>query len=73
MTITSFNVFDIVSVMTGGGPVNSTNVLVYYVYQHAFTYMKIGYASAASTVLLVIVSLMTVVYFKLLAKKVYYK
>lgn len=73
MTIISFNVFDTISVMTGGGPVNSTNVMVYYVYQYAFSYMKVGYASAAGTVLLMLVGLMTLVYFKLLAKKVYYK
>ena len=73
ITITSFNVFDIINVMTAGGPINSTNVLVYYVYTYAFTHMKIGYASAASTVLLFIVALLTWLYFKLLAKKVYYK
>ncbi len=73
LTITSFNVFDIVSVMTAGGPADSTNVLVYYIYQYAFTHMKVGYASAASTVLLVIVSLLTLVYFKLMSSKVHYK
>ena len=73
MTILSFNVFDTVSVMTGGGPVNSTNVLVYFIYKNAFTYMKVGYASAAGTVLLVIVGFLTFFYFKLLDKKVYYR
>lgn len=73
ITIASFNVFDIINVMTAGGPINSTNVLVYYIHTFAFTHMKIGYASAASTVLLLIVILLTLLYFKLLAKKVYYK
>ncbi len=73
MTIASFNVFDIVSVMTAGGPVNSTNVLVYYIYQYAFTHMKIGYASAAGTILLLLVGILTFIYFKLLSKKVHYK
>ena len=73
MTIISFNVFDVVSVMTSGGPVNSTNVLVYYIYTNAFSYMKVGYASAAGTVLLVIVGILTWIYFRLLAKKVHYR
>ena len=73
MTIISFNVFDTISVMTGGGPVNSTNVMVFYIYQYAFSYMKVGYASAAGTVLLAIVGVMTFVYFRLLAQKVHYR
>lgn len=73
MTITSFNVFDTVSVMTSGGPANSTNVMVYYIYQNAFANMKIGYASAAGTVLLLIVGVMTFFYFKFLSEKVHYR
>lgn len=73
MTITSFNVFDSVSVMTGGDPAGSTNVLVYYIYTNAFTYMKIGFASAAGTIMLLIVGLVTIVYFRLLSNKVHYQ
>ena len=73
MMITSFNVFDIVNLMTAGGPVNSTNVMVFCIHQYAFTHMMIGYASAASTVLLCVVGSLTFVYFKLLARKVYYR
>lgn len=72
MTLSSFKVFDTVAIMTGGGPANSTNVISYYIYQYAFSYMKIGYASAAGTILLGILMLITAVYFKGLAKKVYY-
>lgn len=39
-TIASFKVFDSISVMTGGGPLNSTNTLVYYIYEYAFRYGK---------------------------------
>lgn len=73
MTIGSFKVFDTINIMTGGGPVNSTNMLVYYIYEYAFVHMKIGYAAAAGTVLLIIVGLVTLVYFKLLSKKVHYQ
>lgn len=73
MTLSSFKVFDTVSIMTGGGPGNSTNVISYYIYQYAFSYMKIGYASAAGSVMLVILIIITIVYFKGLSKKVHYQ
>lgn len=73
MTIDSFKVFETVRVMTSGGPNYSTNVLVYYIYDNAFINMKLGYAAAAGMVLLVIIGLITIVYFKLLAKKVHYQ
>lgn len=44
--------FEQVYVITGGGPLNSTNVLVYYIYQEAFGQFDFGYAAAAATVLL---------------------
>lgn len=72
-TIDSFKVFDTIAVMTQGGPVNSTNMLVYYVYENAFDYFKIGYASAAGVVLLVLTGLMTFLHFGLLARRVHYR
>jgi len=44
--------FEQVYVMTGGGPLNSTNLLVYYVYEQAFSLFDFGYASAVATLLL---------------------
>lgn len=44
--------FEQVYIITGGGPLNSTNLLVYYVYQEAFARFEFGYAAAAATVLL---------------------
>lgn len=73
ITINSFKVFDTINIMTNGGPAGSTNVLAYYIYQYAFSYMKIGYASAAGTVLLAILALLTIVYFRALSKKVHYQ
>ena len=72
-TIASFKVFETISIMTQGGPVNSTNTLVYYIYEYGFSFYKIGYASAVGVVLMVIVSLLTLVYFGLLHKKVHYQ
>lgn len=44
--------FEQVYVITGGGPLNTTNILVYYVYRQAFAQFDFGYAAAAATVLL---------------------
>lgn len=71
--INSFQVFETINLMTAGGPINSTNTFVYYIYQHGFQFFKIGYASAAGVILLVILSVLTVVYFKVLSKRVHYR
>jgi len=46
--------FEQIYVVTGGGPLNSTNILVYYIYQEAFGQFDFGYAAAAATVLLLV-------------------
>ncbi|ALS28234.1 ABC transporter permease [Paenibacillus sp. 32O-W] len=71
--IGSFQVFETIAIMTQGGPVNSTNTLVYYIYENGFRFFKIGYASAAGVILLVIVGALTIVYFRLLARRVHYR
>lgn len=53
--INSFQVFDQIYVMTGGGPVGATSVLVEQIYKQAFRYGKMGYASAISWVLFALV------------------
>ncbi len=70
--INSFQVFETIYIMTQGGPVNSTNTLVYYIYQYGFEFFKIGYASAAGVILLVILGVLTILYFRLLSKRVHY-
>jgi multiple sugar transport system permease protein len=67
--ILSFQVFALVYVMTGGGPAGSTSVLVFYLYQQAFTYFRMGYASAVGYVLFVIIFALTIVQFKLFGKR----
>ncbi|MFC0472426.1 carbohydrate ABC transporter permease [Halalkalibacter kiskunsagensis] len=71
--IGSFQVFDTIAIMTQGGPINSTNTFVYYIYENGFRFFKIGYASAAGVVLLLVISLLTIVYFRLLASRVHYR
>ena len=71
--IASFKVFDTIQIITQGGPQNSTNTLVYSLYEYGFKFYKIGYASTIGVVLLVIIAVFTVIYFKLLSKKVHYQ
>ncbi|HUC93075.1 MAG TPA: sugar ABC transporter permease [Paenibacillus sp.] len=71
--LSSFQVFETIAIMTQGGPVNSTNTLVYYIYENGFRFFKIGYASAAGVILLFIVGVLTLIYFKLLSNRVHYR
>ncbi|MGW7281740.1 carbohydrate ABC transporter permease [Streptomyces sp. NPDC054844] len=63
--IGSFQVFDTVAVTTAGGPANATNVLQFYIYGAAFGRFQFGYASAMSVALLVVLSAITFVQYRL--------
>lgn len=69
--ITSFQVFDLIYVMTQGGPLDSTNVLVYAIYKNAFEYFNVGKASALAYVLFAIIFVLTLIQWKLKNKLVY--
>jgi multiple sugar transport system permease protein len=57
--------FDLIFVMTKGGPSNSTTLLVTYIYQQAFLYSSFGYAAALATLLVTLLMIITVIFFKL--------
>jgi putative chitobiose transport system permease protein len=62
-SIGAMKVFGEIYVMTSGGPADSTNTLVYFIYKEAFQFLKMGYASAAAVVLclfLVVLSLVSI-------------
>jgi len=63
LTINSFKIFDLIYVMTGGGPGTSTTMLVNYIYDQAFVSWNYGAASAAAIVLFVIVCILTIFQF----------
>lgn len=54
-----FDSFDVVAVMTQGGPLRSTDILINYIYQAAFDRLDFGYASALAVVLFIIVMILT--------------
>lgn len=62
--INSFQVFDLINIMTEGGPGRSTNVLVYRIYQEGFQQLRFGYASAMAYFLFLIVLIVTLIQFR---------
>ena len=72
MLIGIFQYFTQVAVMTNGGPADSTRVYALYLYQNAFTYFRMGYASAMAWLLFIFVVILTVIIFRTSARRVYY-
>ena len=65
LLIGGFNVFDIIFVMTGGGPANETEVIATYAYTEAFRLNNIGYASTLTLVMTVITLVVSIVFIRL--------
>jgi ABC-type sugar transport system permease subunit len=65
LLIGGFSVFDIIFVMTGGGPANATEVLATMTYKEAFTQNKVGYASAISVVITILSLIASVAFIRL--------
>lgn len=70
--IGSFQIFDLTSVLTAGGPANSTYTTIMYVYKAGFNFFRMGYASAISTILFLIILVLTTIQNKLSSAWVYY-
>lgn len=64
--IGSFQIFDTIAVTTGGGPAGSTKVVMFYIYETAFKFSKMGLASAMSMVLFFILITVTMVQMRLM-------
>ncbi len=72
-TSEALRIFDPINIMTQGGPINSSSVFVYFIYEYAFKYFRIGFASAGGVVLFLVISVLVAVYFNMLGKKVHYQ
>ena len=70
-TISSFQVFDLIYLMTQGGPLDSTNVIVYWIYKNAFEFFNIGEASAGAYILFLIIFVLTAMQWKIRKKWVF--
>lgn len=67
-----FETFGVIHTITGGGPQQSTTILVYKVFSDGFVGQDLGSSSAQSVILLLVVGLLTVIQFKYVEKRVHY-
>jgi multiple sugar transport system permease protein len=65
----AFRLFDLSSVMTGGGPINASEVISLFVYRHAFQYINFNYSSAIAMIVFLITTAFSVVYLRLIGKE----
>jgi len=72
-TINSFKLVDHLFILTKGGPDNASNLLLYYIYQVAFSFFDTAYASTLTVVLLALLAVMAIVQFQLIEKRVHYR
>lgn len=70
--INAFQYFSEAYVITGGGPSDSTLFYSLYLFKNAFSYFKMGYASAMAWLLFVMIVILTAVVFRTSAKRIYY-
>ncbi len=70
--LNTFQAFDIIRVMTEGGPVDSTNTLIYYVYEQGFIWFNAGRAAAASLVMFAIMMVVTLIQLRFTEQRVHY-
>lgn len=71
-TVGSFKLFDLIYLMTGGGPYQTTEVLAKVIYTYAFEYQRVGFGSAVSVVLLLVTSsigFIQLIYFRKMENK----
>ena len=71
--INAFRIVDQVIAMTGGGPNNATSLLLFYIYQVAFSFWDSGYAAALSSVLLIVLAVVALGQFLLLDRRIHYR
>jgi sn-glycerol 3-phosphate transport system permease protein len=71
--INAFRMIDHIVVMTGGGPDNATNMMLFHLYNIGFKFWDIGYATALTIVLLGILGLLSLIQFLSAGRKVHYQ
>lgn len=72
-TASAFTSFDIIKMMTQGGPDNSTNLIAYYVYQQGIMFNQYGRAMAAAVILLLFTATLSCINFFVLDRRVHYQ
>jgi sn-glycerol 3-phosphate transport system permease protein len=72
-TINSFKLVDHLFILTKGGPDNASSLLLYYIYQVAFSFFDTTYAATLTVVLLILLAILAIVQFLLIERRVHYR
>jgi sn-glycerol 3-phosphate transport system permease protein len=72
-TINSFKLVDHLFILTKGGPDNASNLLLYYIYQVAFSFFDTSYAATLTVVLLALLAGFALLQFQLIERRVHYR
>jgi sn-glycerol 3-phosphate transport system permease protein len=72
ITYSFFDLFGMIDLITKGGPLNATNVMIYNLYRDGFEYYKTGLAAAQSVILFAAVVGLTIIQFRTSGRRVYY-
>ena len=68
-TMDAFKVFDIIYIMTAGGPSDGTKVIAYYTYVDSFSYLRLGHGAALAYLMTIFIAIMIIFYIKILKKR----
>lgn len=71
-TINTFQCFSLIQLLTSGGPMHSTDTVMYYLYTNAFSKYKYGFANSMGVILAIIIAILSAVQFKVMSKDVEY-
>ena len=71
--VNSFKLVDHLVIMTKGGPDNASSLLLYYIYENAFSFWDSSYAAALTAVLVVILAIITIIQFTTVEKRIHYQ
>ena len=71
--INSFKLVDHLIIMTKGGPDNASSLLLYYIYENAFSFWDTSYAATLTVVLVLILAIITVIQFAVVEKRIHYR
>ena len=68
-TMDAFKLFDLVYVMTQGGPAGSTETMSYYIYIQAFNFFELGYAAALAIIMLILINIIAQIFVRRLYRE----
>lgn len=71
--ISTFSTYDLIKLMTQGGPRNSSNLLVYWIYETGYLHFNVGKAMAGGVILLLFIGVISIANFSVMNKRAHYQ